>query len=261
MTQSSSTDSLLLRLNKAIAQAGVCSRRKADELIKRGQVKVNDRKILELGTKINPDYDQVKVNNSPIHLAQRSDQKNFIYLALYKPIRVISSVQDPQGRSTVINFIPQKLRKERLIPIGRLDFMSEGLLLMTNDGELTNRLTHPRWHVAKTYQAFIRGKLRQNKIDRIQKGMKLQEGEQLSPVKVKVLKKDNQTDFWLRMTLYQGLNRQIRRMCRDLNWDILKLIRTSQGPIHLDRLSPGKYRHLNAKEVQRLRQLTELRSS
>ena len=246
----------VLRLNKAIAASGLCSRRKADELISQGKVRVNGQTVREFGLRIDPTADQVAVEGEVLDIPL-PDSGTSVTVALHKPVRVVSTASDPQGRQTVIDLLPEHERKLRLVPVGRLDFYSEGLLLLSNSGELIHRLTHPSWHVTKIYQVLITGSVESRHLDPIRKGMTLQEGDRLAPVKVTIGQK-TKAGTWLEMELHQGINRQIRRMCRDMGLTILRLIRTRQGPISLGSLAPGRIRRLNEQEVVELRSLVGL---
>jgi len=241
----------LIRLNKALARSGVCSRRKADALISSGQVMVNDQVIRELGTAVDPEKDRIMFRGRDIS-ANRADQDGLVYVALNKPVQTVTTVSDPQGRKTVIDFLPDNLKKKRLYPVGRLDFFSQGLIILTNDGELTHRLTHPSWEHPKVYRLIVRGKPGPRILETIARGMTLKDGRQLAPVKVRILSfgLDRTT---LEMILIQGVNRQIRRMCDDLGLTILKLTRTSHGPLSLGNLRPGQSRELTPDEVRNLR--------
>ena len=240
-----------IRLNKFLAQAGVCSRRKADELITKGRVQLNGQVVTKLGQKVDPARDRVVVAGKTIS-ANRLLKKKFTYVLLNKPIKVVTTLKDPQGRKTIISLLPEHLQKKRLFPVGRLDYYSQGLIILTNDGELTLRMTHPRWEHPKTYQVLVRGKVNQRKIEIMTRGMVLREGEKLTPVKVKTIWQKPGLTF-LQMTLIQGVNRQIRRMCRDLDLTVLKLERTRQGPINLGSLKPGQWRYLLPREIGVLR--------
>lgn len=235
-----------IRLNKYLSQAGICSRRKADELIASGRVSVNDKVVIELGCKITPGTHSVKVDGHLV--ASAADEQRPIYLLLNKPIQVVCTVKDPEGRPTILDYLPEAFKEYRLYPVGRLDYFSEGLLLMTNDGTLTHRLTHPRYYLEKVYEVHVRETPTQQDISRMEKGMQLSEGEQLAPVKVRF---DSERNI-LFMTLHQGVNRQIRRMCRDLGLTILKLKRLQTGPLILGNLPVGQCRELTEDEVTAL---------
>ncbi len=240
----------VMRLNKAIAASGLCSRRKADEFILAGRVVVNGVPEVNPGRQVSP-QDAVAVDGRLLTGAQ-----NFCYLMLYKPVQVVCTVSDPEGRPTVMDYLPEQLRKLRLYPVGRLDYFSEGLLLLTNDGQLAQRLTHPRHHQPKTYEVFVRGAVPEAALATMRRGMLLAEGEKLMPVKVDARPLQGRT--LLRMVLHQGVNRQIRRMCRDLGLVILSLKRVAQGPLELKELAVGTARQLTQAEVAALKKSVEL---
>lgn len=244
----------IMRLNKALASAGLCSRRQADVLIERGSVTVNGHVVTELGCKVDTERDSISVDGRPLPQAQSHD---LTYLMVNKPVQVVTTVHDPQGRETVLDLLPSRFRAQRLFPVGRLDFFSEGLLLLTNDGELTNRLTHPRWHLPKVYYVRVRGNLTAAKLEIMRRGMRLAEGERLAPVEVERIHGDASSSL-LQMTLHQGINRQIRRMCRDLDLTVLRLSRIAQGPLELGNLEIGQCRPLTSAELRKLRRAVDL---
>jgi len=239
-----------LRLNKAIAASGLCSRRKADDLIAQGRVTVNGRSVMEMGLRIDPQSDLVSVDGDPI-TSLNPARSDHLYLLMHKPVQVVCTARDPQSRTTVLDLLPTSMRRRRPVPVGRLDYFSQGLLLLTTHGELVYRLTHPKWHVPKVYKVLVRGLVSEAKLQRMQQGMQLAEGEHLAPVEVTSTKAGPNT-AWLSMGLIQGINRQIRRMCRDLDLTIVKLIRIREGPIDLGDLPSGKTRELSVSEVQSL---------
>lgn len=234
-----------LRLNKAIAAAGVCSRRKADELIFSGQVSVNGQIELNPARQV-VSADSIAINGRALPAAQK-----FCYFLLHKPVQTVCTVHDPEGRPTIMDYLPQAARGLRLYPVGRLDYFSEGLLLLTNDGDLAQRLMHPRHHQPKVYEVLVRDRTPDAALAAMRRGMLLAEGEHVLPVEVE--KKELDGKSLLRMVLRQGLNRQIRRMCRDLGLTILRLRRVAQGPLVLGDLAPGKARTLTDAEVTALR--------
>lgn len=244
----------LVRINKALADAGVCSRRKADELILSGEVSVNGMPVREPGLRLNPSVDKVTLRGRPVKLRRESEPEEYVYLLLHKPVQVVSTVSDPQGRSTVLDLVPDAFRSKRLYPVGRLDYFSEGLLLLTNDGVLTNRLTHPRHHLPRTYEVTVRQTPTPAMLRLMRCGMTLREGEKLAPVEVEV---SPGKPTVLRMILRQGVNRQIRRMCRDLGLIILTLRRVGFGPLRLDDLPRGKIRPLRPRELAALQKAVE----
>lgn len=235
-----------LRLNKALSQAGVCSRRKADDLILAGRVRVNRETVTQLGTRIRPGQDRLEVDGRAVSL--RLETQSHLYLALHKPIQVVTTLSDPQGRTTVADLLPSELASSRVLPAGRLDYLSEGLLLMSTDGEFIHRLTHPSHQVSKTYLVRVQGRLENEHLEAMRSPMRLEDGTRLAPVQVQVLRRLSREDLWLEMMLSQGVNRQIRRMCRDLGLAVLRIIRTRQGPVELGDLPPGKVRRLSNQE-------------
>lgn len=248
-----------IRINKFLSECGVASRRGADELVLAGRVQVNGQTVAEPGLRVNPETDTVLVDGKPVrHPAAGGKAAQELTLLLHKPVQVVTTKSDPQGRQTVFDILPEQYRDARLLHVGRLDYFSEGLLLLTTDGELLNRLIHPRWHLPKVYHVLVRGAATPNKLDIMRRGMTLAEGEKLAPVEVGVLRRD-EGGVWLEMTLIQGLNRQIRRMCRDLGLTVLKLIRVRQGPIALGVLNPGQCRPLTPEEVRGLRRAVGLK--
>ncbi|MBU1003111.1 MAG: rRNA pseudouridine synthase [Proteobacteria bacterium] len=242
--------SALVRINKALSMAGVCSRRAADDLVAQGLVAVNDVIVTSAGTKVDPALDCVTVQGEPVVLSAPGEGQ-LHYVLINKPTQVVTTVSDPQGRRTVMDVLPARLQKHRLFPVGRLDFFSQGLLLLTNDGELANRLTHPRWHLPKVYHVTIRGEVSEAKLETMRQGMVLAEGETLAPMGVDIVNRQAGT-VKLGITLIQGLNRQIRRMCRDLGLTVLRLERVAQGPIDLGDLREGQVRVLVPEEINTL---------
>lgn len=241
-----------IRLNKAIASAGVCSRRKADELIRSGVVAVNGHVVREMGVSVRPGLDAVSVRGKAIDFG--GEPEDLLYFMLHKPIQVVSTASDPEGRPTVLDFLPPDARAKRLYPVGRLDYFSEGLILLTNDGELANRLTHPRHHLPKIYEARLRERPDEKALVEMRRGMTLAEGERLAPVEAEC-EADGRC---LRLTLHQGVNRQIRRMCHDLGLTILSLRRIAIGPLQLGDLPKGKCRPLRQNEVAALKKAAGL---
>lgn len=241
-----------VRLNKVLAQAGICSRRAADVLILDGRVQVNGEVVRTPGILVDPARDVVSVMGKPLPRADPGAQGH-LYLALHKPAGVVTTARDPQGRTTVLDLLPEDLRRRRPFPVGRLDRMSEGLILLTTDGELALRMTHPRFEHPKTYHVRLRGRVSPEKLEAMRSGMRLAEGDQLAPVQVRKLhSQDGATT--LEMTLRQGVNRQIRRMCRDLHLHVLDLVRLAQGPLRLGDLAPGAWRRLQPEELRTLKQ-------
>lgn len=183
--------------------------------------------------------------------------EDHIYLMLNKPVEVVTTVSDPEGRRTVLDLLPARYKSSRIFPVGRLDFFSEGLLLLTNDGELTQRLTHPRFHLPKHYEVLVREEPSSMALDSMRSGMTLAEGDRLAPVAVEKIG-NQQRGTLLAMTLKQGVNRQIRRMCRDLGLTILRLRRVGQGSLKLGELATGACRSLEPGEVRALKKAVGL---
>jgi len=246
-----------IRLNKALADAGICSRRRADELIFSGKVKINGTVVMNPAERVDVQTDSIECAGKKVSF---SVNRKPCWLLLHKPIMVVSTAYDPEGRSTVMDFIPEEFRDRRLYPVGRLDFFSEGLLLLTDDGTLAHRLIHPRWEMPRVYHVLVRaedGLDIRYCLEEMYYGMVLSEGDELAPVDVEILEKKahrEYTNYLLEITLIQGLNRQIRRMCRDLDLVILKLKRVQQGPIGLGDLPSGQVRELDDFETNALRQ-------
>lgn len=236
-----------VRLNKAIAASGLCARRKADELIFAGRVAVDGLPETNPGRRILAGQ-TITVDGTPV----RSKQEH-AYLLLNKPVQTVCTLSDPQGRPTVMDCLPATARCLGLFPVGRLDYFSEGLLLLTNDGELANRLTHPRHHVDKVYEVLVRGPVDERHMETMRAGMRLADGTPLLPVAVSRIREGNRRDTLLRLVLRQGVNRQIRRMCDDLGLTVLRLRRVSQGMLRLGGLKPGEARFLEPKEWKALR--------
>lgn len=243
-----------VRINKALAAAGIASRRGVDELVAAGRVLVNGAPAAP-GQAVDPARDTVTLDGRKIDLAPPEADR--LTLMLHKPVRTVTTAKDPEGRATVFDLLPETYRNRRLVHVGRLDFFSEGLLLLTDDGELCNRLTHPRHHLARTYVVTVRGQIPNTALAAMRAGMTLAEGERLAPARAEVLSTVAGATV-LRLVLGQGLNRQIRRMCRDLGLTILKLQRIGLGPLELGKLKPGEVRPLTEKELAALRKAVGL---
>ncbi len=240
-----------VRINKALADAGICSRRKAEEFITAGKVFVNGQCVTNLGHKITA-QDVVQVNGKTL---QQKDA--YAYLMLHKPVQTLCTAHDPEGRSTIFDILPKQWQQKRLFTVGRLDYFSEGLLLLTDDGHFSQRLAHPRYHLPKVYHVLVREMVSNGHLATMQQGMTLAEGEKLAPVQARVLRKDDRSTL-LEMTLHQGINRQIRRMCRDLDLTILRLVRVAQGPIMLGNLAVGQVKILSQQELKALQKAVGL---
>lgn len=232
-----------IRLQKALAQAGVASRRAAEELIRQGRVTVNGRVVTAMGEHVNLQSDEVCVNRVPISVSSRK-----VYLLFNKPRHCVTTSRDPQGRKTVFDYIPDC--GVRLFAVGRLDYDAEGLLLLTNDGPLANRLQHPRYGISKTYEVKVQGHPQEQALTRLRSGVVLEEGV-TAPAEVRVVRSLPQA-VWLRIVVHQGWNRQLKRMGEAVGHPVLKLKRVAYGGLRLGRLAPGSYRPLAPAEVRQL---------
>ena len=236
-----------IRLQKYLSDCGVASRRKAEELIVNGQVKVNGRKV-ELGTKIVPGKDLVTVSGKAI---KQNDEK--VYIMLHKPRGYITTMSDEQNRKCVAELV--KDVGVRVYPVGRLDRESEGLLLFTNDGEFANAITHPKKHIPKTYRVTIRPSITEEDITQLQLGIEL-DGRMTAPADVIVIEKQ-EGRVVLEVTIYEGRNRQIRRMFESLNIEVARLKRISIGGVKLGMLQIGAWRNLDEREIRKLLSATK----
>ncbi len=247
------------RIQKILSQWGVASRRHAEELILDGKVRLNG-KVVKLGDKADPNRDRLEVDGKRI---EPLDRPKFVYFLINKPNDVISTCQDPEQRKTVIDLLPPHLRQGKGIhPVGRLDRNSTGALILTNDGELTLRLTHPRYHLPKTYDVWIAGHPTEKQLDQWEKGIILEDKKTL-PAKVEVVDYDR-TRTCLEVTLTEGRNRQIRRVAEEFGFEVLKLHRRAIGEIKLnlpqDRLGSGQYRALKPSEISFLKRHVHLQT-
>lgn len=234
-----------IRVQKIIAESGLCSRRKAEELIAEGKVTINGRPCA-LGDKADPRADAVAVNGKRIGGAPREKR----YIMLNKPRGYITTMSDEQGRKIAADLLTGV--EERVVPVGRLDRNSEGLLLFTNDGEFANEITHPRRHVSKTYRVTIDGKVSEEQIMRLTSGVELDDGKVTLSCSVEVLVEEPNRTV-LRITIKQGMNRQIRRMCEAVGLQVGRLRRTAIGGVKLGMLKTGEWRDLTKEELRILR--------
>lgn len=229
------------RLQKIIARAGICSRRKAEEYIAAGRVAVNGQIVTELGVKVDPAQAVISVDGQPV----RQEEKK-MYLLLNKPPGYVTTLSDPQGRPIVTDLLPPDI-KVRLFPVGRLDLDSEGALLLTNDGELGNKILHPKFEVKKTYEATVKELPKAADLRRLEHGV-IVDGQKTWPAQVRVLR---QTKFAavIQIIIHEGKKRQVRKMFQAIGHPVLRLRRTAYGGLLLGGLAPGKYRLLTAKDV------------
>lgn len=237
------------RLQKVIAYAGVASRRKAEQLIVEGKVRVNGKIVKELGTKVS-NSDEIEVNGVKL------EKEDKVYFLLYKPKGTISAVTDDKGRPTVVDIFKKRV-PERIFPVGRLDYETTGLLLLTNDGEFSYQLTHPKFKIDKTYVARVKGIPDKKGLMSLQNGIKLEDGK-TAPAKVMMTSYDETAKKAIcEITIHEGRNRQVRRMFEAIGTPVVKLKRERFAFLDLGNLSPGEYRELTKHEVKRLRVLAE----
>jgi 23S rRNA pseudouridine2605 synthase len=238
------------RLNKIIADAGIASRRAADQLILEGRVSVDGEVITELGNKFDPEICDIKVDGESLSIS-----KSKTYLAFHKPVGVISTMSDPEGRSNLGDFF--KDRKDRLYHVGRLDKDSEGLILLTNDGELAHRATHPSYGLEKRYLVEIEGEFNKQLSDQLLQGVRLEDGLARA-VKVIHARAVSRNHHWVEITIHEGRYHIIRRLIESLGLKVLRLIRLDFGPISLGDMKPGRHRVLNSQEMTNLFNLLKL---
>ena len=232
------------RIQKVLAQAGLCSRRAAEEMIRQGRVTIDGHRA-ELGDQADPARQKIAVDGKPVAAAEKK-----VYLMLNKPRGYVSTAHDERGRKTVTDLV--RGCGARVYPVGRLDYDSEGLLLMTNDGALTQKLTHPSHEIGKTYQVTVRGDL--SRVPALSQPMKI-DGYEIAPATVFILSQQDEHTARLSMTIHEGRNRQIRKMCEQVGLDVRRLKRLAVGDLTLDRgLAPGKWRELTEEEIAYLQE-------
>ncbi len=236
------------RLQKLIAAAGIASRRHAEEMIAAGEVTINGAVVTELGTKADPAHDHIKVRGKLINPLLEAREK--VYVLLNKPRGYLTSLADPENRPLITELIPASLG--RLHPVGRLDFNTEGLLLLTNDGEFTNFITSARNRVPKVYEAKVKGIPSDDAIEQLRRGVRLDDGERTAPAGIKQVD-ETDTNAWYEVVLHEGRNQQIRRMFDHIGHSVLKLRRVRIGPLHDEQLPTGKWRFLAPVEVARFK--------
>ena len=244
------------RLQKVLATAGIASRRASEELIRQGRVQVNGRVVVEKGVKVDPAVDDIRVDGAPL-----SKTTPLTYILLHKPEGVLSTARDERGRKTVLDLVPSSTR---LYPVGRLDVDSEGLILLTNDGELTNHLTHPRYGHTREYRVLVRGHPTEASLQKMRRGLILEDGPTGQAVAEVVgsggcrrekLPPPGRDLTWLKIIVREGRKRQVRRMCEIIGHPAVRLVRVGMGTLRLGNLPAGKFRVLSPEEVEKLRSL------
>ena len=240
----------LTRLNKIIADAGIASRRAADQLILDGRVTVDGSVVIELGGKYDPEINEVKVDGESLSIS-----KSKTYLAFHKPAGIISTMSDPEGRANLGDYF--KDRKDRLYHVGRLDKDSEGIILLTNDGDLAHRATHPSYGLEKRYLVEIEGEFNKQMSDQLLQGVKLEDGlaRAMKVVHARAVSKNH---HWVEITIHEGRYHIIRRLIESLGLKVLRLIRLDFGPINLGDMKAGRHRVLNSQELTNLFTLLKL---
>ena len=235
-----------LRLQKFLANAGVCSRRKAEEYILDGKVKVNGKVVNELGIKVNPDKDEIIFESKIIRL-----QNNMVYILLNKPIGYVTTVKEQFNRPTVIDLLNGV--KEKVLPVGRLDMYTSGALILTNDGDFIYQVTHPKYEIEKTYQATVKGIVTKEDIKKLEKGVEIDDYIS-GKAKVKILKVDKENNISrLKITIHEGKNREVRKMCSAIGKNVIALHRSKIENIDLKDLKIGQWRYLTSNEVLELK--------
>ena len=233
-----------VRLQKYLANAGVCSRRKAEELILDGKIIVNGKIVTELGTKITPKLDKVMYNGKVV-----KEESKYVYILLNKPIGYITTSKEQFGRDSVMDLVKVK---ERIVPVGRLDMYTSGALILTNDGNFVYQVTHPKHEIEKTYTVTVKGIVTDEEVERLRKGVKIDD-YMTKEAKVKILKIESEKNqSRLEITIHEGKNRQIRKMCEAINHNVLALHRSKIAGIGVKDLSLGKWRYLNEREVAKI---------
>ncbi|HEX3010769.1 MAG TPA: pseudouridine synthase [Syntrophomonadaceae bacterium] len=233
-----------MKIAHYLARAGIASRRKAEQMVRDKRVKVNGSIIDDPAVRIKPYLDKVEVDSGSVA------PEKFVYILLNKPEGYLSAVSDTRGRPTVVELVPDG---KRVYPVGRLDFDSQGLLLLTNDGDFTNHMIHPRYKIEKTYCVWVKGIVKTSELDKLQKGIMLEDGL-TAPARAGILE-ENGGNTLLEITIHEGRKRQIKRMCAAVSHPVLSLTRTGFGFLTLEGVKTGEFRYLNKTEVNRLNQL------
>lgn len=234
-----------LRLNRYLAQSGLCSRRKADELIEEGRVQINGKTVYELGVKVTP-QDRVTVDHKPLR-----PEKDKIYLAFYKPENVLTTLSDPEGRPCLTDFLPRQLGK-RVFPVGRLDWDSEGLLLITNDGDFAQEVSHPAKGIPKTYMVKVDGQPTANHFGKLMRGVSIPGGKAKALAVRRIKHGESKKYDWIQIVIDEGRNRQVRKMFEKIGFDVIKLRRVAIGTFKLGKMKKGEIVTLTPIDIARV---------
>ena len=233
-----------MRLQKYLASCGIASRRKCEELISSGKITVNGEVVTELGTKINPEKDEVKYNGKIVKL-----EEGKIYILLNKPIGYVTTAKEQFGRDMVLDLV--KINK-RIVPVGRLDMYTSGALILTNDGDFVNKLTHPSHEIDKTYNVTLKGIVTKEDIESLQNGVEIDDGYVTKPARAKILKIDEEKKISrVQITIHEGKNRQVRKMCEAIGKRVLALHRSKIGNLDVKDLKLGEWRYLSKREIEK----------
>ncbi len=238
-----------MRINKYLASIGIGSRRKIDQLISEGKITVNGS-LATMGMQVDPQKDQLMVNQNPVKI---NPSLALVYLKLYKPPGLVSTTSDPDGKPTIMTLLDEQFAKFRLFPVGRLDLMSEGLMIMTNDGAFAQKITHPKFQVAKEYLVWINGKLTEYDLRSLSRGVRLSDGSKVSALVEVVFREPTKSK--LKLTITQGKNHQVRRMMSKVGLMVTRLKRIKLGPISIDDLYEGEVRVLTCQEIEAINSL------
>ena len=234
-----------IRLQKFLAECGIASRRKCEELISQGKITVNG-KIAELGTKVNPEKDKVEYNGKQVKL----DNKEYTYILLNKPIGFVTTADDQFGRDTVLDLV--KINK-RIVPVGRLDMYTSGALILTDDGDFVYKVTHPKHEITKTYTVTLRGKVTQEDIEKLQNGVVIDDDYTTKPAKARIMKIDSEKNISrVEIQIHEGKNRQVRKMCESIGKKVIALHRAKIGTLSVKDLKLGTWRYLKKSEVDEI---------
>ena len=234
-----------IRLQKYLAECGIASRRKCEEYIEAGRVKVNGKVVTTLGTKINPKEDKIEYNSKPVQKNNR-----YTYILLNKPVGYVTTAKDQFGRDTVLDLI--KGVNKRLVPVGRLDMYTSGALILTDDGDFVYKLTHPKHEIDKTYNVTLRGNIEKEQIQKLEQGVEIDGEYTTKPAKVKILKIDKEKNISrIEITIHEGKNRQVRKMCEAIGKKVIALHRSKIGYLAVNNMKIGEWRTLKTEEIKK----------